>query len=214
MKTKYLACETLKDEIQYILRSDTENREIIWLESGLHNFPKKLHQRLQESIEQVKDCDRLVLLFGRCGNSVDQIKNGPFELIVPRVDDCISLLFGSDRARSAYASMNAAYYLTEGWMRGERNLWVEYQHAVEKYGEEEAREIADMMYGHYRQLALLDTGIGAIGELMEKTGIIEETLGLKRCVVPATLDYLTELIRGPWNTERYYIMKPYETLYV
>ncbi|MDO5408928.1 MAG: DUF1638 domain-containing protein [Lachnospiraceae bacterium] len=226
MRTKYLACETLRDEIEYIFHSESRNEngqkaaseksvnfgkpEIIWLESGLHNFPKKLHNRLQESIDQVTDCDRLILLFGRCGNSSNQLKSGSFELIIPKADDCISLLFGSDQARNAYAGANAAYYLTEGWMRGERNVWVEYQYTVEKYGEKDAKVIADMMYGHYKQLALLDTGVGNIEELVEQTAVIEETLGLKRTVIPATLSYLKELIYGPWDRERYYILKPFE----
>ncbi len=209
MRIKVLACETLRDEFTYLFDKLELDAEVIWIESGLHNYPDKLRKRLQEEIDRISECERLILLFGRCGNSIVGVKTGNFEMIIPKVDDCISLLMGSDERRREFSRENACYYLTEGWMRGERNLWVEYRYSVEKYGEETAREIADMMYSNYRTLALLDTGVTPIKNLEEKTQIIEETLNLKRTVVAGTLDYMRELLTGPWDESRYEIIPPY-----
>ena len=96
-------------------------------------------------------------------------------------------------------------------MRGERNLWVEYQYTVDKYGEEQAKEIAEMMYAHYRTLALLDTGTEPIDKLYQETEGIEKTLGLKRQIVPASVDRLRELLRGTLNPDFFDIVKPGET---
>lgn len=135
-----------------------------------------------------------------------------FEMIIPKVDDCIFLLLGSDERRREFSRENACYYLTEGWMRGERNLWVEYKYSVDKYGEETAREIAGMMYSNYRTLALLDTGVTPIEKLEEKTQIIGETLNMERIVVSETLDYIRELLADPWDESRYKIILPYGTV--
>ncbi len=86
---------------------------------------------------------------------------------------------------------------------------MEYLYSVEKYGEATAKNIAKMMYCNYRTLALLDTGINPISQLMEKTREIEETLELERKVVPAELTYIRELLTGPWDTTRYEIVPPY-----
>ncbi len=158
MRTTMIVCETLRDEFLFLYKDIGLKANVKWIESGLHNYTQKLHDRLQEAVDGITDCDRVILVFGRCGDSVLNLKNGNFEMIIPKADDCISLLMGSDERRRDYSKEHAAYYLTEGWIRGERNIWVEYLYSVEKYGEETARSIADMMYCNYRTLALLDAG--------------------------------------------------------
>lgn len=51
------------------------------------------------------------------------------------------------------------YFMSKGWLQGERNIWVEYLRAREKYGEDTAREIMAMMFGSYQKLGILDTGL-------------------------------------------------------
>lgn len=208
MNTKLIACKTLGDELRLVMGRLHLDYEIVWIESGLHNTPNKLNKRLQEELDSIS-CDRLLTAFGRCGSSLQGLIAGDYEWIIPRVDDCISLLFGSDAAREEYGRQNAAIFLTEGWMRGERNIWVEYQHAVEKYGEETAQDISEMMYGHYRELALLDTGAFPIEKLWNETVCIEEKISLKRKITPATLTYIEKLLTGPWTEEEFYIFPPH-----
>lgn len=211
-ETKILACETLKAELMRVMREENCDYPIIWIESGLHDVPKKLHRRLQEEIDKVTDCSRLILFFGRCGNAVEGLRAGDFEMIVPKLADCISLLWGSDEERNKFGTENAAYYLTEGWMRGERNIWVTYVQMVEKYGQETADEIAGIMYNHYRTLALLDSGTEPIEHLYEETEPIEEKLHLKRRIVPVRLDLLHTLLKGPWDEKYFDIVEPGDTL--
>ena len=152
----------------------------------------------------------MLLLFGTCGNSLVGIKAGDFELVLPRVDDCISLLIGSPKKRVDISAEKAAYFLTEGWMRGERNIWVEYQHSLDVYGEEMAQEICDMLYGHYRTLGLLDTGAYPIEPLVAGTVMIADTIGLEQEVIPAGVGYIEDLLRGPWSPDRFVVKGPHE----
>ena len=212
MTTKLLACETLKSEIETIIRRNHLDLEPFWIESGLHNMPKKLHGRLQEELDSISGCQRLLLGFGRCGNSVLGLKTGDYETIFPRIEDCISLFFGSDAARNAYGREHAAIYMTEGWLRGESNLFSEYQNLQETYGPETADELISMMYGNYRELALLDTGTCPIRQLYEKTAEAEKILHLKRVCVPATLEYLQQLLTGPWDEKRFCRIPPHSEI--
>jgi len=207
METAIIACQTLETELGQAMKNIGSDYPIHYMESGLHNTPAKLFRRLSELLGEIR-ADRVLLAMGFCGNSVAGIRAGDFELIIPRVDDCISLLLGSQKKRAAVSREYAAYFLTEGWMRGERNLWVEHQHAVKKYGEEMAMEIAEMLYGHYRTLALLDTGAEPIEPLVEKTKIIADTLHLEQKILPATVAYLEELLTGPWSPERFLVLPP------
>ncbi len=205
MRIKVLACETLRDEIESIMQKHNLDYEVIWLESGLHNTPKKLFECMQKKLDAITECDRLLMVIGRCGNSVLNLMTGVYETVMPRVDDCISLFFGSDKARNDYGREHAAIYMTEGWLRGESNIVSEYDHMLEKYDEETARDIIEMMYGHYKELALLDTGVYPIDRLYEKTEMVENITGLKRECVSVKLDYLEQLFIGPLDTEKFWI---------
>lgn len=210
MKTVVLACRTLEDELAAAIRQSGKCYELCWLESGLHNVPRKLNARLQEELDKI-EADRVLLAMGFCGNAVAGI-HGNFEMILPRVDDCISLLLGSVEHRMEISRELAAYFFTEGWMRGERNILVEYEHTLEKYGPELTESIMEMMYSHYRTLAILNCGVGDVSGLMARTRDISAALGLEQLEVRGTLNYLTELLSGPWPEERFITVAPGEVL--
>lgn len=206
MDTVVVSCRTLETELTKAMENTQMSYPVFYVESGLHNWPDKLNVRLAELLDPIR-ADRVLLAMGFCGNSVKGLRAGNWELIIPRADDCITLLLGSHRRREQIARDCSAYFLTEGWMRGERNLWVEYLYSVEKYGEKTARRIAKMMYSHYRTLALLDTGAESVEPLAEKTKIIADTLQLEQKVVPATLAFLEDLLTGPWDDGARFLRK-------
>ncbi len=213
MKQCVVACQTLRDELEYVLGTLGNKPDVIWIESGLHNAPKKLRRRLQETLDGVDGYDHVFLLFGLCGNAVLGLTAGNFHMIIPKVDDCISLLIGSQAQRDKLAREKAAYFLTDGWLRGERNIWVEYQYSIQKYGKETADDIAKTMYGHYKALGLLDTPAAPIEQLVEKTKMISETFGLEQIVLPATTQYIKELFSGVWPTEKFVVIQPRGTVH-
>lgn len=208
MKTVIVSCRTVEDEVNAAIKQSGVDYPVEWLESGLHNQPNILLERLQELLDSL-EAERVLLAMGFCGNSLKGLKLGAYELIVPRVDDCISLLLGGVDRRIAVTREYAAYFFTEGWMRGERNIWEEYKYTVEQYGEEMAETVMEMMYSHYRTLALLDTGAGDVEKLSEQVKPLAEALHLERKTIPATLDYCTRLFLGPWDEESFVRFAPF-----
>jgi len=211
MKTVIIACKTLEDELESAVQNIGVSYPILWLESGLHNTPKKLNRKLQEILDDLK-ADRVLAVLGFCGNSVLGIKAGDFELIIPRVDDCISLLLGSVKERAEVSRQYAAYFLTGGWLRGERNMWTEYQYTRDRYGEEQAKYLSKMMFSHYRTLGILDSGAVLIEPLVDETKIIADTLGLEQKVIPASVAYIQLLLTGPWPEDKFLVTAPGQTI--
>lgn len=207
MKTAVIACKTIEDELNFAMGKVGCDYPVVWLESGLHNVPKKLQAAVQQAIDELH-ADRVLLAMGFCGNAMAGVRSGSAELILPRVDDCISLLLGSVKRRLAVTDEYAAYFFTEGWLRGERNIWVEHQHMLETYGEELTEELEKSMFGHYRTLGLLDCGEKPVEPLVENTKMIAEALHLQQQVISASVDYLTELLSGPWPAERFITVAP------
>lgn len=212
MSTIVLACETLRDEYEYVTGKLGVEHETRWLESGLHNSPNKLRERLQEQLDSFDGYDTVLMVFGSCGNSVIGLETGGYTLVVPRVDDCITMLIGSLKDRVRINAEGGTYFMTPGWLRGERNLWVEYTHAVNKYGEETAEEIMGSLLAHYEYLGLLETECCNIDTVMPEIDSMAKDLKLKSRTIPATAGYLFELLTGPWPAERFAVFPPHSKI--
>ena len=211
MKTAVIACKTIEDELNYAMERTGCAYPVFWLEQGLHNVPQKLCEAVQSALDAA-GAERVLLAMGFCGNALRGVRVSAGELIVPRVDDCISLLLGSVKRRLEVSREHAAYFFTEGWLRGERNIWVEHQHMLETYGEELTEELEKSMFGHYKTLGLLDCGIAPIEPLIAGTKMIAEGLHLEQKVIPATTQYLCDLLTGPWPPERFLTLRAGQTI--
>ena len=207
-----IACNTLRTEIEHVMEAQGVQRRVVWLESQLHNVPTNLKEGLQQALDEVEGADTVLLGYGNCGNVVQGLVAGDFELIIPRLDDCISLVMGSQRRRESYSNEYHAMYLTDGWMDVGHNIVDDYARLCEQYGEEEAEDVFGMMYAHYETLAYLDTGLYDVGELMERTRSISEITEMEQRVEPTALTYVERLVCGPWDDDLFVHVAPHETV--
>ena len=98
MTTAVIACKTMEDELNWAMERTGSDYPVFWLEQGLHNVPKKLLDAVQTALDAA-GTERVLLAMGFCGNALVGLRVPAVELIVPRVDDCISLLLGSVKRR-------------------------------------------------------------------------------------------------------------------
>ena len=198
-RTRIVACRTIADELDVARRETGCDLAVSWVESGLHNWPDKLRVRIQQVIDGITDADRVLLAFGYCGNSVVGLTTGDFELIVPRVDDCISLMLGSCARREEVCAEKTTYFLTPGYLDHESNIWSEYQAFAARRGQKTADSVYAAILAHYRRLAVLDTGSFDVEAFVERTRPIAAAFHLGHEVIAGTTDYLRRLLTGPWD---------------
>lgn len=201
-----IGCKTLERELLRSMELAGCDAPVLWVDSGLHNWPDKLRGRIQELLDSCNGCNTVLLAMSLCGNAVAGLKTGDFRLVVPRCDDCIDLLLGSPERRKA---LPGTYFLTQGWLDGELNLWAEYQMALNKYGEKRGKRIFSAMLAHYRQLALLDTGCFSVEALEPEVRRMAGELGLEPVRLEGTLAYLTALLTPPWDPRQFLIVPPH-----
>ena len=206
MKTLVLACNTIRDEIQKAARETRCPHPFVWVESGLHLVPEKLRQRLQEELDRIHGMTRVLLAFGFCGNAVAGLRSGDYELVFPRVDDCVTLLLGSKEAREECSRHGGVYFLTKGWLEGEVNIWSEYQSVLARFGPERTERIYRRMLAHYRALGLIDTGAYDVASFLPQVREIARKLRLEARVLPGSIRYLKNFLSGPWNDDEYVIL--------
>lgn len=211
-QTRVIACSMLRDELEDALAETGCRYPVTWLDAGLHNHPERLRRELQAALDQSAGHDRVLLAYGFCGNSVAGIRSGDFEVILPRSDDCITILLGSRQRRTELSREGGTYFLTRSWVRGERNLLREYAYVTEKYGQEEGQEIFAMMFSNYRQLALLDDGCYDLDQVDAEVRKTAALLGLAYRRFPASNQRLRQLLTGPWPAEWFLRLGPGETL--
>lgn len=200
MSAVIIACKTIEKELLSAMDATRCNYPVLWLESGLHNWPDKLREHVQQLLDTCNGYDTVLLAMSFCGNAVEGLRTGTFSLVIPRCDDCISLLLGSEERRRQWPD---AYFLTEGWLNSDLSLWAEYQKALDKYGEKRGKQIFFTMLRHYQHLALIDTGCFDAGNLSGSIEKIAKELDLTPVTLTGTLDYLKDLLTGPWPQERF-----------
>jgi hypothetical protein len=206
-KTIILACSTIQGELEMAARHVGCGHEFIWIESGLHLQPDSLRKRIQEELDRIR-ADRVLLGFGFCGNAVAGLETRNFELIVPKVDDCITLLLGSGEIREQCTQDGGVYFLTKGWLEGEANIWTEYQSVLDRFGPEKTERIYRRMLAHYKILGLIDTGAYDVENLMSQAEEMSIVLNLEPRVFTGSSRFLEALFTGPWDTEEFLIIPP------
>lgn len=204
-------CETLRRETERVVAENRLTLPILYIESGLHEQPAKLRGELQARIDSLAAFDLLLLSFGQCGNALVGVK-APVTLIFPRVEDCISLLVGSSRKRQALAAACPTYFFTRGWLDGKRNLLNEYTYTIQKYGEARGNELFAEMLRGYARIGVLDTGAFDAAAVLAEAAPLAAALALRLERLPATTDYLRQLLTGPWPADRFTTIPPGHTV--
>lgn len=88
---KYISCGIFKPYIE-MLNVDID---ITYLDIEGHNYPKRLTRQIQEEIDKCIGYEKIILLYGLCGNALLGIKARDIPISVVRVHDCLSVLLGS-----------------------------------------------------------------------------------------------------------------------
>ena len=212
MKTIILACNTIRGEVEEAVAKTGCPHDIIWIESGLHLVPDSLRKRMQEALNEIKEVSRVLLAFGFCGNAVVGLTTGDYKLVIPKVDDCITLLLGSKENRENCTRQGGVYFLTKGWLEGEANIWKEYQTVLDRFGSERTQLIFKKIFAYYKFLGLIDTGAYDLPGLVPHAREIATTLELQLVTIEGTDRYLRHLLSGPWDDESFVVIPPFTTI--
>lgn len=122
-----VACEVFRRELSAAAEKSPNAVELHWLPQGLHDTPDELRRRLTETLTEIERADAqappdgrldaIVLCYGLCGGGLAGVRAGRLPLVLPRTDDCIGVLIGSQRRYLDYFhSRGGIYWYTPGWL--------------------------------------------------------------------------------------------------
>lgn len=216
MRSVILSCNTIRAEVDQVIEKTDFSGTVLYLESGLHNEPKRLHQVLQETLNRISNVDQVLLVMGYCGNAVLDLKPRGFRLIVPKADDCITMLLGSQEKRKIAQEEKYTYFFSKGWLDHfddiESTIMQDLERMIQKYGKARAMRIFRSMFAHYQRIGVIDTGTFNLDEMMEKAKKQAELMQLVCEVIPGTISFLEAFLTGPWETDQFIIINSGDTL--
>ena len=209
-KPLLIACEILHDEIEHVLRQRDlgDEIEVRWMDSSLHGSPDVLRDGIQDEIDSESGRPVILLGYGNCGNAMVGIRAGGSPVVIPRKDDCISLMLPDDDSATVSSSNGSVplepidrmrrhtYFLTRGWLEGDRSLEKEYSDLVERRGQKKADRAITTMYASYDTLMIIDTGAYDVSEQMENVERISSIFDMAPVVCSGDLGIVERLLTG------------------
>ncbi|NIM93080.1 MAG: DUF1638 domain-containing protein [Anaerolineales bacterium] len=207
---KVIACATVIEEMSSHLPPSADT---CVLDFGLHINPEALRQTLQETIDSSANSAEAILLgYGLCSQAVVGLRANGCTLVVPKVDDCIAIFLGSEKAYKAQTRAEpGTYYMTKGWIEAGDSPFGEFDCMVERYGEEKARYLMGKLLKNYTRLALINTGEYELERYREYCRHVAKRFDLRFEEIPGTNTLIKKLLHGPWDHE-FVVAQPGETI--
>lgn len=208
MKTVILACRSLEKEVRLAMSRSGVQLPLTVLNDNNHDIPANLRKNLQQLLDGLEPCGRVLLAFGICGGAMAGLRTHGFELILPRVDDCLSLLMGSMERRQAVLQGGFGIFLTDSWLRNDRSMAAELDRIERRYPPQRASQVIQAMYGKFDSLNVIDTGAYPLESILPQTRALARKLNLEHRIQQGTTAYLEQLLTGPWPPERFIRVPP------
>lgn len=208
MKVKILCCRTLEPEVRLAMARCGSAAELIVLQENNHDVPRKLRENIQAQLDKMVDADRVLMAFTTCGGAMAGLKTGDFELVIPRVDDCLSLLMGSMERRRDVLEGGFGMFVTESWLNHEKGIEAELERICRTYPPERAQRVIRAMYGNFDSLNVIDTGAYDLNTILPRTQKLAERLHLKHRIAAGTTAFLEALLQGPYDPARFIVIPP------
>lgn len=154
-KILLIGCAVVINEVQALVNGSSLTCKTI--DAGLHLNPEQLKSCLQQAIDENDGAfETIVLGFGLCSNAVLGLRSRTSHLAIPRVDDCIAMLLGSQaQYKKEMAKAPGTYFLSKGWIDAGISIMDDIRQTAERYGLERAYKIQQKMFGHYTRLVYI-----------------------------------------------------------
>jgi|CZKI01.1.fsa_nt_gi hypothetical protein len=219
-----IACRVLEAEIAALAQGATHIVRREFFDIGLHDQPSRLRSLLAGAIGRAEDdpaVQQVVLGYGLCGLALTDLAPRRCPLVVPRAHDCITLYLGSkERYAAQMRDEPGTYWYSPGWNRAQRvpgpereaKLRAEY---AAKFGAEEAEALLELereAFAQHTTAGYTDLGLPGDDKDRRYAERCAGALGwrFQRHAGDATL--LRDLLRGPWDSERFLVVRPGERI--
>lgn len=231
MHLKCLACEALARLVYLSAARSPHIVDVELFRLGWHNDPEDLRTRLQGAINAAADddYDAVIMAYGLCGRATAGLTARGVPLVLPRAHDCITLFLGGrERYQKAFTENPGTYWYVRDYVErktgtgsalslgveGFEDLEKQYAAYVEKYGQDNADYLMEVMGGwqaHYNRAAYIDMGVVDSAEVEQRTREEAARRGWSFEQMAGDMVLIRRLINGDWD-DNFLILQPSQSI--
>jgi hypothetical protein len=225
MRLQFIACKVLQKEAYLCAARSKNSIDVVLMEQGLHNYPDKLRNEVQKSLDRTSDIhgrsyDASLLGYGLCSNGITGL-SAKIPIVIPRGHDCITLLLGSkEKYKEYFDSHRGVYWYSPGWIEtstqpGKERYEQTLKEYKEKYGQDNAEYLMNMEQNwmkEYSWATYIDWGFTNSQDEKEYTKRCAEYLGWKYDELKGDQGLMQRFVDGVWNENEFLIIQPGEKI--
>lgn len=194
MRIGIVACDILKNEIEFLTGNDPDFVHREYLEFALHENPEAMKQTIIERVNSLKgSVDTVFLGYGTC-QSLEGITD---VLEVPTVmlsgADCIDVLLGAQEYAAEKRFCAGTWFSSPGWAEQGIDGLVKEFHLDSVEGVDYSFFL-NLLFESYERCLFIDTGIGKRDYFEEKSQCVADELKLKHDCRKCDLRYIQQTI--------------------
>lgn len=230
LRLKLIACKALFRECSSLAAQSQNFIDATYLRQGLHDTPKLLQEALQKEIDAIgkgsdlhtakpqpgRDFDAILLGYGLCGSAVAGLCSQKYTLVIPRCDDCISLLLGSyTRYRHYFEAHPGTYWYSASWIENaytpsEQNDAALYNDYCARFGEDNARYLMQEEHPakNYDRCAYVYWKELKAPSYIDYAKNAAKYMGWRFDAIRGRKAFLQDLMEGRWDDERFLTVPP------
>ena len=203
-KTIILACSSLTEYVEAAQKKVGTQMPVIYLNRIYHRNPVEMQEHIKMELERMPEgIDTVLICMGFCGGSWDNVQSR-YRLVIPRVDDCVSLLLQtkdepiSDLKKPGHLYVRAKNPSTESF----KSIFDRMAKAYHVDAETAEKHHKDWMK-LYNTISIMDTGINN-SRRPEYAAIVKKDadwLDAKLEYVEAGIHLLEKLFTGKWDDQ-------------
>lgn len=210
MNAIILACSSLTEFIR-AAQAKCETEYPVWyLSQSYHRDPALMREQIKKALQEIpEEYDTVLVAMGYCGGSWENILTDR-RLVLPRVDDCISLLLTTDDNYQVDRKEPGNLYIKDKNPEKSsfKGIFDRYTADMET---EEAQRIYESWKELYSGMKIIDTGLYDSYSEAYTGSVYEDGAWLEAEVshVPGGILLLEKLVSGRWD-EQFVIIEPGE----
>lgn len=195
-----IACRMVEDAVTRAVEKLGSDIRIVWVERGLHEKPKVLHDILQREIDRHADADEILLSFGLCGCAAKGLVSKSTRLVMPRFDDCVNIMLYCGMRRSRALTQTGRLYLTREWTVDDKSILGQIESIRRDFEPDTAEFVIRSIYGGYSGIDVIDSGCYELEATKAYAVRAAGELGIECTVTEGSADIFLNLISGNYDS--------------
>ena len=203
--TVIICCSSLEEFLDAAQKKAGTNYPVVYMDRALHAEPADMKDAVIKAINDLpEDVDTVLVAMGFCGGVWDHV-SFPRRVVIPRVDDCVSMLLTCSDDYCANRKENGHLYLYESDPSkfSALTLLKDGIAADESLKGMDWATLKSFWFGNYHYMDIIDTGLNDCYSESYAQAAQDEADKVDAALdyVPGSIRMLEKLVSGRWDSQ-------------